>query len=337
MKISNKFVNPLTDNEIYTLKQLKKNSNSARTTNRAHAILLSNKLYPINNIAHILDSHRNSVSTWIDAWKSCGIVGLFDKHIPGAPSKINDIELEKVKNIIEENMQSPKTIRAKIAEELGEDISQSTLKRLIKKINMKWKRLRKSLKDKRDDEKFEQAMHEINELEKSKDDGDIDLYYFDESGFSINSLIPYAYQKIGETVELPAERSNNINVVGFYNKNNDLKSYCFDCNIDSKIAVACFDQFSTTITQKTYVILDNAPVHHSNEFKNNIPKWEEKGLFLKYLPPYSPELNIIEILWRFMKYSWLPISAYLSFNNLKEKLEYVLKNVGKEYRINFAK
>lgn len=29
--------------------------------------------------------------------------------------------------------------------------------------------------------------------------------------------------------------------------------------------------------------------------------------------PYSPELNLIEILWRQMKYAWLPLSAYLSF------------------------
>jgi hypothetical protein len=36
-------------------------------------------------------------------------------------------------------------------------------------------------------------------------------------------------------------------------------------------------------------------------------------LIIKYLPPYSPELNLIEILWRFMKYYWLPFSAYMFF------------------------
>jgi len=38
---------------------------------------------------------------------------------------------------------------------------------------------------------------------------------------------------------------------------------------------------------------------------------------LHWLPPYSPELNLIEILWRKIKYQWLPLRAYLSFNHLQ--------------------
>lgn len=37
---------------------------------------------------------------------------------------------------------------------------------------------------------------------------------------------------------------------------------------------------------------------------------ETRGLFIYYLPPYSPELNLIEILWSFIKYAWLPFNAY---------------------------
>jgi transposase len=65
--------------------------------------------------------------------------------------------------------------------------------------------------------------------------------------------------------------------------------------------VAVFDEFSLTIKKKTVVVIDNASVHTSALFKQNIEKWEKRGLFLKYLPTYSPELNLIEILWRFIK------------------------------------
>lgn len=61
-----------------------------------------------------------------------------------------------------------------------------------------------------------------------------------------------------------------------------------------------------------------------------------QGLFIKYLLPYSPELNLIEILWRFIKYSWLPFSAYLDFAALKNALDAVLENVGIKYRITFG-
>ena len=37
--------------------------------------------------------------------------------------------------------------------------------------------------------------------------------------------------------------------------------------------------------------------------------------------PYSPELNLIEILWRRIKYTWLPFAAYECLNALSEALE----------------
>ncbi|HIP82463.1 MAG TPA: IS630 family transposase, partial [Desulfocapsa sulfexigens] len=54
------------------------------------------------------------------------------------------------------------------------------------------------------------------------------------------------------------------------------------------------------------------------------------------IPPYSPELNKIEILWRKIKYEWLNFSAYNSFKPLKDSLNYILSNIGQEYQIIFS-
>ncbi|MDR0969873.1 MAG: transposase [Lentimicrobiaceae bacterium] len=53
------------------------------------------------------------------------------------------------------------------------------------------------------------------------------------------------------------------------------------------------------------------------------------------MPPYSPELNKIEILWRFIKYKWLTFDAFTNFQNLKEHLDEVLNNIGGKYVIKF--
>ena len=66
-----------------------------------------------------------------------------------------------------------------------------------------------------------------------------------------------------------------------------------------------------------------------------IPEWEKQDLYLWFLPPYCPELNLIEILWKKIKYYWLPIDAYNSFEKLDECLCQVLANIGKKYRISF--
>ena len=76
-------------------------------------------------------------------------------------------------------------------------------------------------------------------------------------------------------------------------------------------------------------------VNKSREFIRHIPKWVKRGLIIKYLPPYSPELNLIEILWRFMKYYWLPFSAYMSFQCLLQSVEDILTRFGTDYTIAF--
>lgn len=79
------------------------------------------------------------------------------------------------------------------------------------------------------------------------------------------------------------------------NRRNDFFPCVFECSVNSEIVVACFDAFSLTLNKPTIVILDNASIHHSQLFEDEIKKWEDRELFLYYLPKYSPELNLIEI------------------------------------------
>ena len=84
------------------------------------------------------------------------------------------------------------------------------------------------------------------------------------------------------------------------------------------------------------VVLDNAPIHTSQAFQARIMDWFRQGVGLHGLPPYSPELNLIEILWRKIKYQWLPPNAYLSFNHLKAELQAILSQFGSKYKITFG-
>jgi len=108
-------------------------------------------------------------------------------------------------------------------------ISIATLKRIVKKLGLRWKRARESLKYKRDQEAFDKAKEEINALKVQEKKGELDLFYFDESGFSLDSQVPYAYQPIGKTIEIPSSRSKRINVLGFLSADNKFAPYCFEC------------------------------------------------------------------------------------------------------------
>ena len=166
--------------------------------------------------------------------------------------------------------------------------------------------------------------------------GKLDIYYFDESGFSITSNLPYLWSEINNTATVKTLSSKRINVLGFLSKKGKLKSFIADGRVDSDKVIEVFDEFVETLDKPTVVVLDNASFHKSKKFKANLARWSNKGLNLLYLPPYSPELNIIETFWRFMKYIWIDYSAYLSWDNLHLYIQKIFDGYGENYRIGFC-
>jgi len=59
------------------------------------------------------------------------------------------------------------------------------------------------------------------------------------------------------------------------------------------VVLACFEAFCHTITKKTVVVVDHASIHRSEAFEDRMPYWKKHGLIIKYLSPYSPELNLL--------------------------------------------
>src|SRR5712692_10147583 len=309
---------------------------SPRARARAHSLLLSVQGMVINDLAKIYQVDRDTVSTWIKKWEQDGEASLHDQPRSGRPPKLTPEEQELAIASIKEEPRSLKQVVERLVTKTAKRISISALKRLAKKARLRWKRVRKSLKSLREPEAFAQCKRELEALQKQEDKGKIDLYYFDEAGFALDPSIPYAWQEPDSVIELPAMKYGRINVLGFMNRHNDLHSSMFEQSIHTGVVIACFDAFCKTLTKKTVIVIDNASIHTSEEFADRIPYWKKQGLIIKYLSPYSPELNLIEILWERIKYTWLPFSAYQCLNALIEALENILSNVGSKYQITFA-
>jgi len=309
-----RYVQPLTNEQRALLEKTMKEDTAFRARSRAHSLLLSAAGTPIQTIANAYQVHRVTVSAWIKKWEHHGVQSLHDQPRSGRPTKLTPDEQELAQQYIKEEPRSLKGVVERLAHTTEKRLSISTLKRLAKKARLRWKRVRKSLKSLRDPIAFAKGKRELEALQKQEDKGKIDLYYFDESGFALDPTIPYAWQEPKSVIELPARKYGRINVLGFMNRQNDLHPFMFEGSIHTGVVIACFDTFCQTLTKKTVVVIDNASIHTSDEFEDRIPYWKMQGLVIKYLPPYSPELNLIEILWRRIKYTWLPFSAYECLN-----------------------
>ena len=330
-----RYVSEMTESELITIESAYKNHPSARVRIRAQMIILSNKDYNVQEIADICQMTRQTVSTVISRWEEFGLIGLYDKPRPGKPRALTVEDEKFIFDMVKEEPRSINKIISCLEDQRGKKVSKSTIKRVLKK-KLVWKRVRKSLKGKRDEEKFRNAQEKIKHMEQRRENGEIKLYYFDEAGFNLTPYVPYAWQPTGEYIELPSAKSRGMNVLAFMDKDNDCVPFLFEGGVNSDVVIACFNNFCETLTEKTFVLIDNAPMHKSKKFLSCLPEWHKKGLNIKFLPPYSPELNLIEIMWRKMKYEWLPFAAYTSFSKLTEWIEEILLNFGSQYTIEFA-
>jgi hypothetical protein len=68
------------------------------------------------------------------------------------------------------------------------------------------------------------------------------------------------------------------------------------------------DGFSFEIQCTTFWVLDNARIYKTKAIKGRIPYLQKRRLFLVFLTPYLPHLNIVEMLWCKLKKNGLTMS-----------------------------
>ncbi len=133
MNVPNKFIKTLVDKDYHKLVENYQKSDNFRVRNRSHAILLSFQKYSIDEIAQICQVHRTTVSLWIDNWNEFGSQGLEDGERSGRPPILTLEEQEKAFETAIKNPKFPHRQLGEIKRETGKEISQYTLKRLVKK------------------------------------------------------------------------------------------------------------------------------------------------------------------------------------------------------------
>ena len=101
-------------------------------------------------------------------------------------------------------------------------------------------------------------------------------------------------------------------------------------NVKSARVLAFIDALAREATpdQLTVIVLDNASFHTGANIKERRQGWEEKNVLLRYLPPYAPQLNPIEALWKHLKSFLLPRRCYDSVAQLKQVLLETLNLLG---------
>jgi len=277
-------INPLS---AKLLQRIYRQSRHHQVRIRAHCLILAEQGVKVEELMKIFKVSYKTIYNWFNRWESEGIVGLYNKPGRGAKPTFDDSQISQIIEWTKEEPRQLKHVVQKIKESWGIEISIITIQRILKTMNMSWHRMRRDVGGIPEPEEYKEKQAQLEELKRLDDLGTIDLYYLDESGFSLIPSVPYGWQNIGEYLTISSRHSQRLNVLGIMNRKNDLKSYVSTQTINSDVVIACIDTFFPSVNKPTYIVVDQSSIHICDAVIDKFEEWYERNIIIFVLPSYS--------------------------------------------------
>jgi transposase len=166
--------------------------------------------------------------------------------------------------------------------------------------------------------------------------GEIELAFVDEAGFAQAQPNRSAWTPSGERHMIDARRGQRLNVLGAMLSSGELFTVKLWETTTSLLFAGFLGLLTEHVGKPLTVILDNASVHKAKAIQPYLKLLAKKGLTLYFLPPYSPELNRIEMRWHKMKYKWMAFKAR-DAKTLEADIDEILDGFGTHYRMTFSR
>ena len=176
----------------------------------------------------------------------------------------------------------------------------------------------------------EEFIKEYKNLKESAEKGEIHLMFFDPTHQVHNTINGTCWQTKGKrgTVILPSNTGRKrISVLGAINSiTGDCTTIITENNCDKDMVILTFNEIRKEYSddKDIVIILDNASYNHAYK---TVEEAALLGIRLVFLPTYSPNLNLIERLWKFLKKIVLKNKYYKTFNEFKKAIEVFFENI----------
>ena len=146
---------------------------------------------------------------------------------------------------------------------------------------------------------------------------EIELFFMDASHFVMGGFAGRVWSIVRKYVKTASgrQRYNVLGALNFISKK--IEMVVNDSYITSAQVIEMLEKLSKSFTKPIKIILDNARYQHCSVV---IEKASELGIELIFLPTYSPNLNLIERVWKIVKSKVLNAAYYETFNVFCDKI-----------------
>ena len=242
---------------------------------------------------------------WIRQWNRHGYEGIKGREGKGGrPPKLSDKDLERLRELLKEKEYwTTKEVRELIKERFGVEYSPDQVVRILRsKLKMHFSKPYPM--DYRRPKDAEALLENQLELtfsllkERGIKSEEIAIGFIDETSpqNTANTVRVWSFDKVRSVKNTTRFKANTI---GFYAiKGESVKAFLKDSKAKSIAEFLVKIREANKGYRAIVAVIDNFPSHRSKVVRE---KARELGIYLVYLPPYSPDLNPIEYIWRSIK------------------------------------
>lgn len=248
----------------------------------------------------------------------------------GRKAKTKGLEEQILTELDSHNYHTRQEIADMIEEKFHVCISRSTVGRLLKKNGFRWLKSG-SIPAKADPQKqkdfFDTTLHPL--MEKAKE-GNIALLFLDASHFVMGcDFLGHIYSRTRRFIKTFSGRMryNVLGAMDYVTK--EVLTVTNDSYITASEVCDLLKKIKAKYEQReVHLVLDNARYQKCRVVQDLAGQLD---IHLEYIPPYSPNLNLIERLWKFIKGD-LSSKYYNDFKSFCEKIDSLLAAAADVYK-----
>jgi transposase len=307
-----KFLSKIQKNELLQELRLERGRKYA---DRIRVILLLDDGQTYKNIAKFLFLDEGSIANYRKRYKEGGLDALVNDFYQGRRSILSIKEIDILKRELERKVYpNTKEIIKFVKVKFKITYSRGGMTDLLHRLGFSFKKPKPvpGKAKKEEQQKF------LNKLRGIMPHGPV--YFGDSTHPMFNPVLNYGWIKKGEDFEIKTNSGRlrlNINGVIDINSLDVITRSSETTNKDSICELLHAIRQKNPEEKRIYLVLDNAPYNRAKKVKHLA---RQLKIRIYYLPPYSPNLNPIERLWKFMKKKVLANMYYESFSDFKKSV-----------------
>jgi transposase len=298
-----------------------------KTADKIKAVLLLAKGFTYSEIEEILLANERTLNRYKNIYKERGIDGIVENNYQGRQYKLGEEQIEELKKELNSRVYpTAESIAAYIWKTFRVKYTAKGMVQTLHRLGYSYKKA-SAVPGKANEEKQKAFVRAYNRRYKCLSDKE-KVYFMDGCHPTFNNHIGYGWIQTGKQFAMKTQNGRKrINLLGAYDpKEAEAAVYDYE-TLNAETTIDFLKRLRKINGEsRIHIICDNVPYQHAKTVKK-----AAKGLniHLKYLPGYSPNLNLIERYWGYLKKKVLTNTQYDCFEDFKNAILTFSRNKSK--------